>query len=210
MKILETLPEIINVRSTWRTSSKNRLKYENSGKTFIKVHVDGEECSELYYFLHKTGPLNCTKKEVSNNMMSCTSDHHPVKIILSMDISEKSDRAQKWYGPNKSKYKMINEGVEKISKQPVVTQEDTFSQLVTAEVQISDRPVAHGNQNITWATWKRRKIAQLAIKNSSSPVSLNYRLSICIVIVFLLPVQLKCFWLKGTSVMAFQTGSQNA
>jgi hypothetical protein len=50
--------------------------------------------------------------------------------------------------------------------------------------------VAHANQNVTWATWKRRK---LAIKNSSSPVSLNYRLSVCIVIVFLLPVQLKCF-----------------
>ena len=44
---------------------------------------------------------------------------------------------------------MINEGVEKISKQPVVTQEDTFSQLVTAGVQISDRPVTHGNQNVT-------------------------------------------------------------
>ena len=100
MKILETLPEIINgVRSTWRTSSKSRLKYENSGKTFIKVHVDGEECSELDYFLHKTRPLNCTKKEVLNNMMSCTSDHYPVKIILSMDISEKA-RAQKWYEPN--------------------------------------------------------------------------------------------------------------
>jgi hypothetical protein len=53
--------------------------------------------------------------------------------------------------------------------------------------------VTHGNQNVTWATWKRRKIAQLAIKNSSSPVSLNYRLSDCIVIVLLLPVQLKCF-----------------
>ena len=52
--------------------------------------------------------------------------------------------------------------------------------------------VAHGNQNVTWATWKRRKIAQLALKNSSSLVSLNYRLSVCIVIVFLLPVQVKC------------------
>ena len=62
-----------------------------------------------------------------------------------------------------------------------------------AGVQISGLPVAHGNQNVTWATWKCRKIAQLAIKNSSSPVSLNYRLSVCIVIVFLLPVQLKCF-----------------
>jgi hypothetical protein len=69
--------------------------------------------------------------------------------------------------------------------------------------------VAHGNQNVTWATWKRRKIAQLAIKISSSPVSLNYRLSVCIVIAFLLPVQLKRFYLKGTSVMAFQTRNQN-
>ena len=51
-------------------------------------------------------------------------------------------------------------------------------------VQISGHPVAHGYQNVTWATWKRRKIAQPAIKNSSSPISLNYHLSICIVIVF--------------------------
>jgi hypothetical protein len=60
-------------------------------------------------------------------------------------------------------------------------------------MQESKLAVANGNQNVTWATWKRRKIAQLAIKNSSSPVSLNYRLSICIVIVLLLPVQRKCF-----------------
>ena len=44
--------------------------------------------------------------------------------------------------------------------------------------------VAHGNQNVTL---KRRKIAQLAIKNFSSPISLNYHLSICIVIVFSSP-----------------------
>ena len=60
-------------------------------------------------------------------------------------------------------------------------------------VQGSKLAVAHGNQNVTWATGKRGKIVQLAIKNSSSPVSLNYRFSVCIVIVFLLPVQLKCF-----------------
>ena len=41
-------------------------------------------------------------------------------------------------------------------------------------VQISGRPVVHGNQNVTWATWKRRKIAQLAIKNFGSPVSLTW------------------------------------
>ena len=138
-----------------------------------------------------------------------------------MDISEKAiehknDTNQinpniKWDKVDQDLYiAMINEGVEKISKQPVVMQEDTFSLLVTAGVKISGHPVAHGNQNVTWVTWKSRKIAQLAIKNSSSPVSLNHRLSVCIVIVFLLPVQLKCFWLKGTSVMAFQAGNQNA
>ena len=85
-----------------------------------------------------------------------------------------------------------------------------FLALVCIYIQGSKLGVVHGNQNVTWATWKRRKIAQLAINNSSSPVSLNYRLSVCIVIVFLLPVQLKCFELKRTSVMAFQTGNQNA
>jgi hypothetical protein len=110
-----------------------------------------ERNAQLDYFLHKTGPLNCTKKEVLYNMMSCTSDHHPVKIILSMDISEKAiehknDTNQinpniKWDKVDQDLYiAMINEGVEKISKQPVVTQEDTFSQLVTAGVQISGRP----------------------------------------------------------------------
>ena len=39
----------------------------------------------------------------------------------------------------------------------------------------------------------RSLLLLLAIKNISSPISLNYHLSICIVIVFLLPVQLKCF-----------------
>jgi hypothetical protein len=43
----------------------------------------------------------------------------------------------------------------------------------TSEMQGSKLAIAHGNQNVTWATWKRRKIAQLDIKNSSSPVSLN-------------------------------------
>lgn len=95
--------------------------------------------------------------------MSCTSDHHPVKIILSIDISEKAiehknDTNQinpniKWDKVDQDLYiAMINEGGEKISKQPVVMQEDTFSLLVTAGVKISSHPVAHGNQNVTWAT----------------------------------------------------------
>jgi hypothetical protein len=34
-----------------------------------------------------------------------------------------------------------------------------------AEMQGSKLAIAHGNQNVTWATWKRRKIAQLDINN---------------------------------------------
>jgi hypothetical protein len=73
-------------------------------------------------------------------------------------IEHKNDTNQinpniKWDKVDQDLYiAMINEGVKKISKQPVVTQEDTFSQLVTAGVQISGRPVAHGNQNVTWVT----------------------------------------------------------
>jgi hypothetical protein len=63
--------------------------------------------------------------EVLYKMMSCTSDHHPVKIILSIDISEKAiehknDTNQinpniKWDKVDQDLYiAMINEGVEKI------------------------------------------------------------------------------------------------
>ena len=78
-----------------------------------------------------------------------------------------------------------------------------FVPLSRCWIQGSKLAVAQCNQNVTWATWKRRKIAQLAIKNSSSPESLNYRLSICIVIVFLLPgiykVESRFIWLKQLS-----------
>ena len=119
-----------------------------------------ERNAQLDYFLHKTGPLNCTKKEVLYNMMSCTSDYHPVKFLLSMDISEKAiehknDTNQinpniKWDKVDQDLYiAMINEGVEKISKQPVVTQEDTLNQLVTVQdyyrTQPSHAPVVRLN-----------------------------------------------------------------
>jgi hypothetical protein len=43
---------------------------------------------------------------------------------------------------------------------------ETHPHKVITRVQISGHPVAHGNQNVTWATWKRKKIAQqLCIPN---------------------------------------------
>jgi regulator of RNase E activity RraB len=44
------------------------LSYDNSGKTFIKPN--GEECSELDYFLHTINYKFCTKKEVLNNTIT--------------------------------------------------------------------------------------------------------------------------------------------
>jgi hypothetical protein len=54
------------------------LSYDNNGKTFIKPN--GEECSELDYFLHAINYKFCTKKEVLNNTITNVSDHHPVKM----------------------------------------------------------------------------------------------------------------------------------
>lgn len=158
-----------NKRKKYMTDfiQEHRLKYENSGKTFIKE--DGEECSELDYFLHKTGPLNCTKKEVLNTMMSCTSDHHPVKIILSMGMSEKAienknDTNQinpkiKWDKVDQDLYiAMINEGVEKISKQPVVMQEDTLNQLATVLELLQDTAITCSSSKATYQAKPKLKV----------------------------------------------------
>ena len=54
------------------------LSYDNSGKTFIKPN--GEECSELDYFLHTINYKFCTKKEVLNNTITNVWDYHPFSI----------------------------------------------------------------------------------------------------------------------------------
>ena len=59
------------------------LSYDSSGKTFIKPN--GEECSELDYFLHTINYKFCTKKEVLNNTITNVSDHHPVKMTIMLD-----------------------------------------------------------------------------------------------------------------------------
>lgn len=56
------------------------LTYENSGKTFIRPN--GEECSELDYFLKKMGTSESSSKSVMNNIISNTSDHYPVKVEI--------------------------------------------------------------------------------------------------------------------------------
>ncbi|CAG2254374.1 unnamed protein product [Mytilus edulis] len=80
------------------------LKYDNEGKTFVKVN--GEECSELDYFLHKLGKIKPTHKQVLNSVMNNTSDHHPIKMKILYGISNDADcknltkdctnRAVKW------------------------------------------------------------------------------------------------------------------
>jgi hypothetical protein len=64
------------------------LSYDNSGKTFIKPN--GEECSELDYFLHTINYKFCTKKEVLNNTITNVSDHHPVTITIMLHHDIKS------------------------------------------------------------------------------------------------------------------------
>ncbi|CAG2249988.1 unnamed protein product [Mytilus edulis] len=65
------------------------LKYDNEGKTFVKVN--GEECSELDYFLHKLGKIKPTHKQVLNSVMNNTSDHHPIKMKILYGISNDAD-----------------------------------------------------------------------------------------------------------------------
>ena len=54
------------------------LSYDNSAKTFIKPN--GEDCSELDYFLHTINYKLCTKKEVLNNTITNVSDNYPFSI----------------------------------------------------------------------------------------------------------------------------------
>ncbi|CAC5412450.1 unnamed protein product [Mytilus coruscus] len=65
------------------------LKYDNEGKKFVKVN--GEECSELDYFLHKLGKIKPTHKQVMNSTINNTSDHHPIKMKILYGISNDTD-----------------------------------------------------------------------------------------------------------------------
>jgi exonuclease III len=52
----------------WHFIKECGLSYDNSANTFIKPN--GEECSELDYFLHTINYKFCTKKEVLNNTIT--------------------------------------------------------------------------------------------------------------------------------------------
>jgi hypothetical protein len=143
---------------------------------------------------HKNYWANCNQTLVEWSLDNLLPKLCPVIPTSSQDCRQAKNRKRGW-----NLKEIFSETTEPISTKLcrndpwVVSFHYCFRHFRPSGVQISGRPVAHGNQNVTWATWKRRKIAQLAIKNSSIPVSLNYRLSVCIVIVFLLTVQLKCF-----------------
>ncbi|CAG2203493.1 unnamed protein product [Mytilus edulis] len=114
------------------------LKYDNEGKTFVKVN--GEECSELDYFLHKLGKIKPTHKQVLNSVMNNTSDHHPIKMKILYGISNDADcknltkdctnRAVKWDKVDIDLYvAMTNEQSDSILNMPLDTLEQATSVL---------------------------------------------------------------------------------
>ncbi|CAG2221649.1 unnamed protein product [Mytilus edulis] len=114
------------------------LKYDNEGKTFVKVN--GEECSELDYFLHKLGKIKPTHKQVLNSVMNNTSDHHPIKMKILYGISNDADcknltkdctnRAVKWDKVDIDLYVAItNEQSDSILNMPLETLEQATSVL---------------------------------------------------------------------------------
>ncbi|VDI51227.1 Hypothetical predicted protein [Mytilus galloprovincialis] len=114
------------------------IKYDNEGKTFVKVN--GEECSELDYFLHKLGKIKPTHKQVLNSVMNNTSDHHPIKMKILYGISNDADcknltkdctnRAVKWDKVDIDLYVAItNEQSDSILNMPLETLEQATSVL---------------------------------------------------------------------------------
>ncbi|CAC5398747.1 IK [Mytilus coruscus] len=67
-------------KSTYNNSSQTHysLGYENIRMTFIKTN--GEECSELDYFLHKSRHMQVADKEVLKDVISNHSDHDQLDV----------------------------------------------------------------------------------------------------------------------------------
>lgn len=63
------------------------LTHGCTSKTFIKSN--GEECSELDYFLTPANITGISEKCVLSDLCTNTSDHHPVKISLKFDFGRK-------------------------------------------------------------------------------------------------------------------------
>ncbi|CAC5398820.1 unnamed protein product [Mytilus coruscus] len=126
------------------------LKYDNEGKTFVKVN--GEECSELDYFLHKLGKIKPTHKQVMNSIMNNTSDHHPIKMKILYGISNDADcknltkdctnRAVKWDKVDIDLYvAMTNEHSDSILSMPLDTLEQATSVLEQVHGFLNDAAV---------------------------------------------------------------------
>ncbi|CAC5378097.1 unnamed protein product [Mytilus coruscus] len=129
---------------------ETNLKYDNEGKTFVKVN--GEECSELDYFLHKLGKIKPTHKQVMNSIMNNTSDHHPIKMKILYGIANDSDckhltkdctnRTVKWDKVDIDLYvAMTNEHSDSILNMPLDTLEQASSVLEQVHGFLNDAAV---------------------------------------------------------------------
>ncbi|CAC5412370.1 unnamed protein product [Mytilus coruscus] len=56
------------------------LKYDNKAKTF--VNSIGQESSEIDYFMHNLADLDFQAKQVLNELIENTSDHHPIRMSI--------------------------------------------------------------------------------------------------------------------------------
>ena len=71
------------------------LCYHNSSKTFVKAN--GEECSELDYFLYSCSPSDKTIKQMLSSVAGNLSDHYPIKMTVLFPLRHKqhSDKNDK-------------------------------------------------------------------------------------------------------------------
>ncbi|CAG2250967.1 unnamed protein product [Mytilus edulis] len=110
-----------------------RLGYENTGRTFIKTN--GQECSELDYFLHKSRHMQVAEKEVLKDVISNHSDHYPVRCEVKIGIPKRGTNQNnkfqqiqptiKWDKVDQDLYlAIINGQVDTIAESPAETAED--------------------------------------------------------------------------------------
>ncbi|XP_063427548.1 uncharacterized protein LOC134711049 [Mytilus trossulus] len=110
-----------------------RLGYENTGKTFIKTN--GQECSELDYFLYKSRHMEMTEKEVLKDVISNHSDHYPIKCEVKIGIPKRGTNQNsklqqlqptiKWDKVDQDLYlAIINRQVDTMAESPAETADD--------------------------------------------------------------------------------------
>ncbi|CAG2257578.1 unnamed protein product [Mytilus edulis] len=110
-----------------------RLGYENTGKTFIKTN--GQECSELDYFLYKSRHMEMAEKEVLKDVISNHSDHYPIKCEVKIGIPKRGTNQNsklqqlqptiKWDKVDQDLYlAIINRQVDTMAESPAETADD--------------------------------------------------------------------------------------